>query len=118
MFQPTVGQGPDRILFFALRETVKNLQKADLKNSPERRAGLEYHHKKRTQDELCRAAIASLGPRKAARLGRLFAELLEIYVAEHGPYEKAGAWLTHEKHRAETRRQAAKRAAGRKRCEK
>jgi hypothetical protein len=113
MFQPTLGRGPARVLFFALRETVKNLQKADLRNSPERRARLEYHHKKRTQDEICRAAIARLGTKKAAELGRLFTELLKIYVAEHGPYEKAGTWLTHGKHAEETRRQTTKRVAGR-----
>jgi hypothetical protein len=107
MFQPTLGKGPARVLFFALRETVKNLTKMDLRKSPERKGHLEYHHSKRSQDELCHAAIAKLGPEKAAEAGRLLVELLEAYIEEHGPYETAGRWLTRKEHQDETGRQAA-----------
>jgi len=109
MFQPTLGKGPARVLFFALRETVKNLTKMDLRGRPERKDHLEYHHTPRSQDELCQAAIAKLGPEKADAAGRLLVELLEAYIAEHGPYERAGRWLTHDQHVEENRRQAAER---------
>ena len=112
MFQPTLEKGPARVLFYSLRETVKQLTKADLRGRPERKAKLEFHHSKRSQDEICRAAIARLGPRKAAQAGRLMAALLEAYIAEHGPYEKAGKWVTGKQHRAETARQAAERSRG------
>ncbi|HVP49731.1 MAG TPA: hypothetical protein VMT56_00765 [Candidatus Bathyarchaeia archaeon] len=109
MFQPTLGKGPARVLFFSLRETVKNLTKMDLRGRPERKSKpkLEYHHSKRSQDELCHAAIAKLGPEKAAEAGRLLVELLEAYIKEHGPYETAGEWLPHDKHAAANRLQAA-----------
>ncbi|MGA2363069.1 MAG: hypothetical protein ABSG73_11490 [Candidatus Aminicenantales bacterium] len=109
MFQPTLGKGPARVLFFTLRETVKNLTKMDLRKAPERKDHLEYHHSKKSQDELCRAAIARLGPEKAAEAGRLLVELLEAYIEEHGPYETAGEWLPHDKHVEANRRQAAER---------
>jgi hypothetical protein len=111
MFHPTLSRGPARVLFFALRETVKNLTKMDLRKFPERKREekLEYHHSTRSQDELCRAAIAKLGPEKAAEAGRLLVELLEAYLAEHGPYDEAGEWLPHDKHVEANRRQAAER---------
>lgn len=70
MFQPTLSQSPRRVLKFFLRETVKTLIKTDLRNAPEKKAGKQYHHSRKTQDELCNTSNERYGEKRAAKLGK------------------------------------------------